>query len=235
MAPAAMTAIVLKVFEKVFDVAKGTSEHCRKELTLVYDALASIGVKRLREIVFAVPVFVLFIRELIRRRDQLQAQNRLYVVGAGAALSTLLAVIAGGLITGLPFQIAFFLAHPALAIIIFTSGTTVVTAAVAVIVWLTIYVLTLVLADDPIFQEVYKRFVSADLHEMFQDVSTQVSQQGEQITQLQNLVGEQLLARGMAADPTKIDRQLFRWERLIKRKYRPPKPDSETITTVIKG
>lgn len=223
MEPTAISAVaglVLKVFEKVFQVAKEVSEHAKKELALVYEALTSIGIKRLREIVFAVPVFVLFVRELVRHRDQLQAKNRLYAIGAGAALSTLLSVIAAGVVTGLPFQIAFFFAHPVLAFIIFTSGTTVVTATVAVIVWLTIYVLTLILADDPIFQEIYRRFIAADVDEMFSDISSHVLKQSQQINQLENLVGERLLARGAAADPAKIDRQLSRWERLMKRKHR---------------
>lgn len=216
MPPAVLLGLIFKVADKVFGGAKKISATCKDELSLVADIVSKFGIKRLKEIVFALPVFVAFVKELVRRRDQLQAQNRLYVIGAGAALSSLLAVIAGGLVTALPFQVVFFFAHPALALIFLTSGGTVIAAAIAVIVWLTIYVLTLVMQDDPIFKEVYARFVAADVDKMFSEVSAEIQAKGGDLDHLTAYVREGLRERGKAARPKAVVRRLSAWNKAAK-------------------
>lgn len=207
-----MSAIVLRIIEVafrwVFKTSKETSEKAKQDLVVAVGSLAKMGVARLREFLAAIPMFVLFVRELIIRRKEFEAQSELMLVGAGAALTTLLTIFFVGTLSALPTQIALILAYPLLGIpLLFATGLT-LSALVVFLVWIIIFVLNLAFADSLIFRDVRDRFLTKKTQEILIEVQNQIENSGADLTSLSAVVEQSLIDRGAKGNAEKVEGKL---------------------------
>lgn len=190
------------------------------QLNAAVRSVSRIGVKRVKEFIVAVPIFILFVRELLRQRDHVDAQKQLIIIGAAAALSTLGLVLLGGLLGSLPVQLLLLFTHSWIGVPLLVSGGLVIASIMLVLVWLIIYVLNLVLADDPVYLRIRDQFLPLSAQEILSDLQTEIESGGADLDALRAVVEEKLKARGSKADANQLERDLQRLEkRFLSRVY----------------
>ena len=80
-------------------------------------------------------------------------------------------------------------------------------------VWLIIYVLNLVLADDPVYLRIRDQFLPPSAQEVLSDLQTEIESGGADLDALRAVVEEKLKARGSKADANQPERDLQRLEK----------------------
>jgi len=221
------TRLVSTVFSRVFRASKDVIRESRPQLDSIVINVSKIGVKRIREFVAALPIFILFVRELLRQRHQVEAQKQLLIIGAAAALSTLGLVVLGSLLSSLPFQLLLLVTHPFVGLPLLLSESLVISSIMVVLVWLIIYVLNLALADDLAYQRIRKEFLPASAQSALADVQAEIEGGGVDLARLSAVVEERLRERGVGADTKKLEKQLRRVEKRIRRKVLPRLAEAE--------
>jgi len=221
------TRLVSTVFSRVFRASKDVIRESRPQLDSIVINVSKIGVKRIREFVAALPIFILFVRELLRQRHQVEAQKQLLIIGAAAALSTLGLVVLGSLLSSLPFQLLLLVTHPFVGLPLLLSESLVISSIMVVLVWLIIYVLNLALADDLAYQRIRKEFLPASAQSALADVQAEIEGGGVDLARLSAVVEERLRERGVGADAKKLEKQLRRVEKRIRRKVLPRLAEAE--------
>lgn len=204
------------VFARVFRASRETVDRTRPQLNAAVSAIAKIGPRKIKEFLLSLPIFLAFVRELLRERGQLEAQKQLFVIGAAASLSTLGLVILGGVLSSLPVQLLLVFTHPWLGIPLLISGGLVISAVMIVLVWLIIYVLNLILSDDPAYQRVRDRFLPPSAQAVLAGVQAEIEASGASIDALRKVVEERLIVRGSKSDAKKLDRQLLQLEKRLR-------------------
>lgn len=207
------TRLTSTVFSKVFRASKGVTRDLAPQLNAAVRSVSRIGVKRVKEFIVAVPIFILFVRELLRQRDHVDAQKQLIIIGAAAALSTLGLVLLGGLLGSLPVQLLLLFTHPWVGVPLLVSGGLVIASIMLVLVWLIIYVLNLALADDPVYLRIRDQFLPLSAQEILSDLQTEIESGGADLDALRAVVEEKLKARGSKADANQLERDLQRLEK----------------------
>lgn len=207
------TRLTSTVFSKVFRASKDVTRDLAPQLNAAVRSVSRIGVKRVKEFIVAVPIFILFVRELLRQRDHVDAQKQLIIIGAAAALSTLGLVLLGGLLGSLPVQLLLLFTHPWIGVPLLVSGGLVIASIMLVLVWLIIYVLNLVLADDPVYLRIRDQFLPLSAQEILSDLQTEIESGGADLDALRAVVEEKLKARGSKADANQLERDLQRLEK----------------------
>lgn len=202
-------------FARVFRASGETVNRARPQLNAAVSAIAKIGPKKIKEFLLSLPIFLAFVRELLRERGQLEAQKQLFIIGAAASLSTLGLVILGGVLSSLPMQLLLLFTHPWLGIPLLFSSGLVISAVMIVIVWLIVYVLNLVLSNDPAYQRVRDRFLPPSAQAVLAEVQAEIEASGASIDALRKVVEERLIVRGSKADSKKLERQLIRLEKRL--------------------
>lgn len=210
----ALAGLIQWFVGRVFGAPKGQSRALMPEIVKAVEAISKFGGTRVKEMILALPILLLFVRELLRNRKQLQAQKQLFVIGAAAALSTLGLTVLGGLLSSLPFQIALFFAHPWAAIALFTSGGLLAACVIIVLAWLIIYALTFVLSDDPEFQKVRDIVLTPQSKQMLEQVEAAIEQAGGDVEKLREFASEQLETLGRRAEPAAVEKDLGRMDKL---------------------
>jgi hypothetical protein len=183
------------------------------QLEAAVRSISKLGIKRVREFILAVPIFILFVRELLRQRDQVDAQKQLIIIGAAAAISTLGLVLLGGLLGSLPVQLLLLFTHPWIGAPLLVSGGLTIASIMLVLVWLIIYVLNRVLAGDPAYQRIREQFLPPSAQEILSDLQAEIESSGADLDALRVVVEEKLKARGSKADANQLERDLQRLEK----------------------
>jgi hypothetical protein len=212
------TRLTSAVFSRVFRATKEATREAGPQLNAAVISVSKIGTKRIKEFIAALPIFILFVRELLRQRDQIQAKKQLFIIGAASALSTLGLVLIGGLLSSLPFQLLLLVTHPYIGLPLLISQGTFITAVMVVIVWLIIYVLNFALSDDPVYQQIRDQFLPPSTQAILSDVQTEIENGGADLEALRAVVEERLKARGSKADANKLDKELERLEKRFRNK-----------------
>jgi len=68
-------SLLSALFSCVFKTTKEVSRGLGPQLSAAVHSISKIGMKRMKEIIAALPIFVLFVRELLRQRSEIQAQE----------------------------------------------------------------------------------------------------------------------------------------------------------------
>ncbi|OFZ66061.1 MAG: hypothetical protein A2V79_10650 [Betaproteobacteria bacterium RBG_16_56_24] len=207
------TRLTSTVFSRVFRASKDVTRDLAPQLNAAVRSVSKIGVKRVKEFIAAVPIFILFVRELLRQRDQVESQKQLIIIGAAAALSTLGLVLLGGLLSSLPVQLLLLFTHPWVGVPLLVSGWSVIASIMLVIVWLIIYVLNLVLKDDPAYQRIRDQFLPPSAQEILSELQAEIESGGASLDALRAVVEEKLKVRGSKADANKLEKELQRLEK----------------------
>lgn len=207
------TRLTSTVFSRVFRASKDVTRDLAPQLNAAVSSVSKIGVKRVKEFIVAVPIFILFIRELLRQRDQVESQKQLIIIGAAAALSALGLVLLGGLLSSLPVQLLLLFTHPWVGVPLLVSGWLVIASIMLVIVWLIIYVLNLVLKDDPAYQRICDQFLPPSAQEILSELQVEIESGGANLDALRAVVEEKLKVRGSKADANKLEKELQRLEK----------------------
>jgi hypothetical protein len=210
--------LISAAFSRVFRTSKEVSRELGPQLGSAVQIVSKLGAKRIREFIAALPIFVLFVRELLRQRADVQAQKQLFVVGAAAALSTLGLVMLGGVLSSLPVQVLLLFTHPFIGIPLLVSEGLAIAAVMVLLVWLIIYALNFVLADDPAYQRIRDEFLPPSTQAVLADVQAEIENGGADLESLRNVVQERLKARGSKADAEKLEKELQRLEKRFRGK-----------------
>lgn len=211
-----MKGLLTKVVQRVFALPGEVSAELMPELEKAASGIAKIGARQVKDMILALPIFLLFVRELLRRREEFAAQKQLFVIGAAAAFSTLGLVVLGTALTNLPVQILLLFSNPALAIFLLTSGGLFIAAVIILLSWLIIYALTFVLADDPIFEKVRDEFLTPRAKKVLRNVEKAVRNGGADPEKMRRAVEKALKSRGKSSDARKLEKSLGRVQRKLK-------------------
>lgn len=214
------TQLVSTVFSRVFRAPKDDTRKLMPQLEAAVRSISKLGIKRVREFILAVPIFILFVRELLRQRDQVDAQKQLIIIGAAAAISTLGLVLLGGLLGSLPVQLLLLFTHPWIGAPLLVSGGLTIASIMLVLVWLIIYVLNRVLAGDPAYQRIREQFLPPSAQEILSDLQAEIESSGADLDALRVVVEEKLKARGSKADANQLERDLQRLEKRFRSRVR---------------
>lgn len=214
------TGAISAIFSRVFKAPREATRELGAQLGPAVQGVSRIGTKRLKEFLAALPIFVMFVLELLRQRQQLQAQKQLMIIGAAAALSTLGLLFLGALMSSLPVQFLLLFTHPFIGVPLLFSSSLVITSVIAVMVWLIVYVLNITLADDPTYQKIREQFLPPNAQDVLTDLQEEIESSGVDLQALRTTVEERLIASGSKADAKKLERSLGRIEKGLRRKMR---------------
>jgi hypothetical protein len=207
------TRLTSTIFSRVFRASKEEKRDIAPQLNAAVRSVSKFGVKRMKEFIAAVPIFILFVLELLRQRDQVESQKQLIIIGAAAAFSTLGLVLLGGLLSSLPVQVLLLFTHPWVGIPLLVSGWSVIASIMLVLVWLNIYVLNLALKDDPAYQRIRDQFLPPSAQEILSELQVDIESGGTNLDALRTVVEEKLKVRGSKADANKLEKELQRLEK----------------------
>jgi hypothetical protein len=205
------------VFSRVFRSPAKSTASILPALSSAVEAVSRLGANRLKEFLAALPIFVVFLRELLRRRNEVGSQKQLVIIGAAAAFSTLVLVALGGLLGSLPVQLVLLVTHPWVGLPLFLSTGLVLSSIMAALVWLIVYVLNVALSDDPIYRDVRDKFMPPTTREILATLQNEIEDSGADIEALREAVEERLKARASAADAAKLEKELQRIESQLRR------------------
>lgn len=211
-------SLISAVTSRVFSASKEVTRQLGPQLSVAVQSISKIGAKRMKEFIVALPTFVLFVRELLQHRGEIQVQKQLVIIGAAAALSTLGLVVLGGVLSSLPVQLILLFTHPWIGIPLLVSGGLAITVVIVVLVWLIIYSLNFVLADDPAYQQIRDQFLPPSAEAVLADVQAEIERGGSDLQTLRTVVEEHLKVRGSKADAKKLEKELLRLEKRFKSK-----------------
>lgn len=209
---------LLYVFRRVFKVSKEGTRNVGPQLKATFGSVTRIGAHRAKEFLFALPILIIFIRELYSERRKIEAQKQLIIVGAAAVLSTLGMLATWGLLSSLPFQIVILIANPFIGVPLLFSSTLVITTVLVTLIWLIIYVLNVLLSDDPVYQMIHDQFLPPDTQAILSEIQLDIEKSCDDLDELRRVVQERLAAKGSDADTRKIERDLKKIEKRIRKR-----------------
>lgn len=213
-----LATILGKVFSFVFRASKETSKDASAELVAAFNAVRRIGTARIKEFILALPIFIEFVRQLLKHRANISAKKQLYIIGAAASLTTLGLLVVVSVLSSLPVQLLLILSYPVIGIPLLVSGGLVISTITIVMAWLIIYFLNLMMADDPIYQMVREQYVPKHTQEVLDAVKVDLEQSGADMQKLRTVMENQLQARGSDADPQKLNAKLEKLESRLQSK-----------------
>lgn len=210
--------VTTKVFSKVFGSSKKEARSVAPTVGMAVQAISRFGTERVKEFFLALPIFVLFVRELLRQRHELEAQKQIVIIGAAASVSTLGIVVLVGVLGSLPVQLLLLVSHPYLGVpLLVTQGLT-IALIVTVLVWLVVYVLNFVLEGDATYQRIRAQIIPPNAQQMLAELQSEIERSGADLRSLRKVVQKELIERGSKADARKVEKTLARLEKRIHRR-----------------
>jgi hypothetical protein len=210
--------LLTATFSRVFQTSKEATRELRPQLVSAVQGVSKIGSKKLKEFFLSLPIFIVFFRELLRQRSQVQAQKQLFIIGAAATLSTLGLVILTGVMSSLPVQLLLVITHPYIGIPLLVSGGMIIATVTVLLVWLIIYVLNIVMQDDPVYQQIREKFLPSSTQEILAEVQAEIESSGADLEKLRKVVEENLKERGSKANAKKLEKDLQKLEKRFRSK-----------------
>jgi len=214
------TKVASAIFSRVFSVSKEVMQKAGPQLNAMVRSVLSISKGKVKEFIAALPILILFVRELLRQRHQAQAQKQLIIIGAAAALSALGSVVLGVVLSSLPFQLLLLFTHPFLGLPLLASESFVIAAVITALVWLIIYVLNNGLADDPAYQKIRDEFLPPSTRSILDEMQVEIETGEADLGILTDVVGKYMKEKGAEADAEKLEGVLKRLEERTKGKLR---------------
>jgi hypothetical protein len=179
------------IFSWVFKTSKETTQSAKEDIFKATIALSNIGGKRLREFLSAVPMLILFVRELVVKRKQFDAKSEMMILGAGVALGTLFTISIFSALSSISLQAMLLFTYPIVGIPLFFATQSVLVAIVVFLVWLI-------------------AFVPESTQEMLESVQSEVAHSGADLQLLNEVVTQSLNQRGINADADALTKRLDR-------------------------
>lgn len=208
MIQSAFLTLLGKIFAWIFQTSKIATDSAKEDIFSAVKALILIGGPKLREFLASVPIFVLFVRELVVRRKELGSQAELMVLGAGSALGILLTSVVVVLMSGLAFQSLLLMTWPVVGIPLFFATSISIFSVVVFLVWMIIFVLNSAFSENSIFMEIRNRFIPESTSALLDTLQMEVEKSGADLNALGALVSESLNKRGVKADGKKLEERL---------------------------
>jgi hypothetical protein len=193
-----------KIFGSIFQTSKVATDDAKEDLFSAVKALVRIGGPKLREFLASVPIFVLFVRELVVRRKELGSEAELMVLGAGSALGVLLTSVVVTLMSGLAFQSLLLVTWPVVGIPLFFATSISIFSVVVFLVWIIVFVLNSTFSANPVFMEIRNRFLPESARALLDTLEEEVKQSEADLDALSALVSESLNRRGVDTDGKKL-------------------------------
>lgn len=209
-------ALLGKIFSWVFKTSKETAEDVKSDIFSAIRALFRLGGAQLREFLSSVPIFVLFVRELVSQRKTLGAQAEIMVLGAGVAMGTLLTWVVVLTLSAASVQFFLVASMPWLGIPLVAATSATIFAVVTFIAWIIVYALNLAFAGNPAFEEIKNRFLPESSRLMLDKVLAEVGSSGANVGALQSAVSKSLCEQGENADPIQVQKKL---SKVAKRRF----------------
>lgn len=197
-------AILGKIFGWIFQTSRAAIDDAKEDIFSAVKALFRIGGPKLREFLASVPIYVLFVRELVVRRNELGSKAELMVLGAGSALGVLLTSIVVTLMSGLAFQSLLLISWPLVGIPLFFATSISIFSVVVFLVWIIVFVLNTAFSKNPIFLEIRDKFLPEEARGLLDTLQAEVEKSGADLDTLSSLVSESLNKRGKGADGKKL-------------------------------
>ncbi len=197
-----------KIFSWLFQTSKDATDNAKEDLFSAVKALVRIGGSKLREFLAAVPIFVLFVRELVVRRKELGSDAELMVLGAGSVLAVLLTSVVVTLMSGLAFQSLLLMTWPVVGIPLFFATSISIFSVVIFLVWIIIFVLNSAFSENSIFIEIRNKFIPDSARALLDTLQIEVEKSGANLNALSALVSESLNKRGVDTDGRKLEDHL---------------------------
>tara|TARA_R110001583_G_scaffold195553_2_gene376058 strand:- start:3188 stop:3958 length:771 start_codon:yes stop_codon:yes gene_type:complete len=191
-------------FGWIFRATKEDSKNASELLVKGARALSSLGGKRLRDFLVAMPLFMLFIRELVVQREKLGSKHELLIVGAGAALGTLMTAVTVSILTSLPFQFMLLVAHPIFGVSLIASSTLLITSIVVLMVWLNMHLLNSVFEENEIFISIKNSFIPSREQALLTEIGDAVLSSGVDVAMLESVAEAGLITRGGVCEPIPV-------------------------------
>lgn len=236
--------VLTYLFGLIFKTSKETAQTAKGDLVKVFSAISKIGAHRIKEFLATVPIFIEFFIHLIKEKDKLEKSRQLLLVGAAAALSTLVGFLIVSVLGSWTVQIALIISFPLLGIPLFLATGLAITTIVVLFIWLVVFVLNKALSDDPEYQVIRDGYLSAPAKKILSDIETLVNDsQSDRIeeasapsdpTHLYKLVETQLLEQGGKTDADKIADKLEKIQSKLSKKSGPMKRFVKTADRVDK-
>lgn len=213
--------ILVRLFGFIFKTSKEASQTAGDELMQMFTAISKIGGIRIKEFLATIPIFIEFFLHLIKEKDKLENGRQLLLVGAAAALSSLIGFLVVSVLGSWAVQLALIVSFPLLGIPLFLTTGLAITTIIVLFVWLVIFVLNKALAADPAYQEIRDKYLTKDAKQILLDIETEIKQ--NQISpalvaedasspeHLYLLVDKQLREKGAQADASKV---IFKLEKI---------------------
>jgi hypothetical protein len=198
------------IFSWVFKTSKETTQSAKEDIFKATIALSNIGGKRLREFLSAVPMLILFVRELVVKRKQFDAKSEMMILGAGVALGTLFTISIFSALSSISLQAMLLFTYPIVGIPLFFATQSVLVAIVVFLVWLIAFVLNTAFATSANFVEIRNRFLPESTQEMLESVQSEVAHSGADLQLLNEVVTQSLNQRGINADADALTKRLDR-------------------------
>lgn len=200
--------ILGSIFGWVFNVSKSAIGDTKEDIYSAVKALARMEGGKLREFLAAVPIFVLFIRELVIRRKELGAQSELMVLGAGTVLGALLTSVVVAVMSSLAFQAVLLFTWPFIGIPLLLATSLTIFSVVVFLVWIMIFALNSTFSDNSVFIAIRDQFLPEKTRTLLNTIQQQVEESGANLGTLESLVSESLTNHGRDSSSEKIVEKL---------------------------
>ncbi len=197
-----------KIFNWVFKTSKETTEDVNSDIFSAIQVLFRLGGAQLREFLYSVPIFVLFVRELVSQRKTLGAQAEMMVLGAGVAMGTLLTWVVVLTLSAASVQFLLVLSMPWLGIPLVVATSATIFAVVTFIAWMIVYALNSAFAGNPAFDEIQNRFLPEGSRQILDKVLEEIGSSGANVSALQRAALKSLCEQGENADPIQVQNKL---------------------------
>jgi len=222
--------ILTRLFGFIFKASKETAQSAGGDLVRVFSAISRIGAYRTKEFLATIPIFVEFFLYLMKERDKLDKRRQLLLVGAAAALSSLVGFLIVSVLGSWTVQVALMISFPLLGVPLFFATGLAITTIIVLFIWLVVFVLNKALSDDPAYQAIRDGYLPTQVRQVLTDIEAMVNDgQGAETTAtpdasdprtLYELVEVQLLEQGEKADVADVVNRLEKIEKKLKRKSR---------------
>lgn len=214
----AMNRIASFVFSRVYAVPKDMMQKAGPQLNAAIKSVLNIGKGKVKEFIAALPIIILFVRELLRQRKQAQAQKQLYIIGAAAAIAALGSAVIAMLLASFLMQLVLLFTHPFLGLALLLAQNVTIAAIITTLIWLIIYVLNYIMADDPVYQKIRDEFLPQNTRTILDEIKTEIESGKVDLEILKNVVETYMKENGSEEDAEKLDGIRKRLEKRTKGK-----------------
>lgn len=205
------------IVKSIFGFNRRAGKDVKSDVKETLGFLVSLSGKRVREFIFAVPVFLTFIKELVKRREEFETEHQLVMAGVGVMLGSLPIYIVLFTLSSLPVQMSLAASMPLIGVPLLAASTTFLFTLGAFLFWLLIYILNGMFSSHEIYVDVRNRFLPQHEREIIDNISEDLRERGVDIDRLAEVAVNSIKERGKAGMVVDLEELNVRIERASKK------------------